>query len=148
VKNFRGEHRDDRALLPARDACRFQLSKQAASAGQPGGAHRCLGVIHPCPLCIIAATGGATMNTKLKLKLLELRIPQYAVARQLGQTETRFSRIVCGRIEPTPDECRSIAALLQLNVHELFDQEQRQGGTEIDPAKQRSLVRAKGSRRR
>ena len=63
------------------------------------------------------------MNTKLKLLLLELSIPQYEVARRLGLSETRFSRIVRGRVVATREERKLIAVHLCRSERELFGSE-------------------------
>jgi hypothetical protein len=60
------------------------------------------------------------MNTKLKLLLLELSTPQYEVARRLGLSETRFSRIVRGRVLATGEERQLIAAHLGRSEHDVF----------------------------
>ena len=60
------------------------------------------------------------MNKKLKLVLLELNIPQYELAQQLGISETRLSRIVRGRLLPTEAECERIAAQVAHPVRDLF----------------------------
>lgn len=67
-----------------------------------------------------AAAGGCTMNTKLKLLLLELSTPQYEVARRLGLSETRFSRIVRGRVVATREERKLIAVHLGRSERDVF----------------------------
>ncbi|MCC6651695.1 MAG: helix-turn-helix transcriptional regulator [Candidatus Eisenbacteria bacterium] len=52
------------------------------------------------------------MNLKLKLALLENGGPQYVIARKMGVSETRLSRIIRGRIEPTPAETARLSELL------------------------------------
>jgi transcriptional regulator with XRE-family HTH domain len=47
-------------------------------------------------------------------------VRQYDAARLLGITETRLSRIMCGRLEATEDEKRKLARLLQMPIGELF----------------------------
>lgn len=60
------------------------------------------------------------MNTKLKLLLLELSTPQYEVARRLGLSETRFSRIVRGRVVATREERKLIAVHLGRSERDVF----------------------------
>jgi transcriptional regulator with XRE-family HTH domain len=62
------------------------------------------------------------MKKLLKLKVLELGIPQYELARELGLSETRLSRIIRGRLDPTADEREKIARCLHTSVKELFDE--------------------------
>jgi ribosome-binding protein aMBF1 (putative translation factor) len=69
-----------------------------------------------------AAASGVegAVNTKLKLALLEHGESQYAVARRLGVSETRLSRIVQGRLAPTPEERARLAEMLELDQDEVF----------------------------
>ena len=60
------------------------------------------------------------MLTKVKAALQEKRLHQYELARQVGITETRLSRIVRGRIEATIEEKRKLAQLLELPMDVLF----------------------------
>ena len=60
------------------------------------------------------------MLTRLKLALLRCNDPQYAVAATLRTSETRLSRIICGRLAATDDEKSRIAAFLGRSVEELF----------------------------
>ena len=60
------------------------------------------------------------MNGKLKLALLTRGKPQYEVADELGMSETKLSRIVHGRLEPTATEMRDIAVLFGVHPDDLF----------------------------
>ncbi len=60
------------------------------------------------------------MLIALKTALLRHGIRQYDAARFLGITDTRLSRIICGRLEATDDEKRRLAQLLQIPSEELF----------------------------
>ena len=60
------------------------------------------------------------MNQELKLALLRDRRPQYVVAREAAISETRLSRIVTGRIEPTEAEKSCLARVLTRDVGDLF----------------------------
>lgn len=61
------------------------------------------------------------MLLALKMALMRRGVRQYDAARLLGITETRLSRIMCGRLEATEDEKRKLARLLQTPTEELFD---------------------------
>ncbi len=60
------------------------------------------------------------MKCKLKLRLLELREPQYVLAAKLGMNETRLSRIVQGRISPTSEERGRIAEAMGMPEEAFF----------------------------
>lgn len=60
------------------------------------------------------------MLLALKMALMRRGVRQYDAARVLGITDTRMSRIICGRLEPTDDEKKRLAQLLQTPVEELF----------------------------
>lgn len=47
------------------------------------------------------------------------RIFGYELARQLGIPETRFRRILKGRVRARPDELRRIAEALKLDIEKL-----------------------------
>ena len=64
------------------------------------------------------------MATQLKKLLIERGERQYTVAQRASLTETRLSRIACGRAEATPDERKRIAVALGLKVAQIFDTEQ------------------------
>ena len=59
-------------------------------------------------------------NITLKVALLRHGTPQYELARQLRITETRMSRIACGRLAPTPEEAAKLSEILGVPVDELF----------------------------
>jgi transcriptional regulator with XRE-family HTH domain len=80
------------------------------------------------------------MNLSLKLALIKARLPQYEAARRLQMTETRLSRIVCGRLAPTPGERAGLAHLLGVSEPELFP-----GGAD-QPSSQTRETKAKPSR--
>lgn len=52
------------------------------------------------------------MNTKLKLALIEHGVPQYVIAQRMGVSETRLSRIIRGRAQPTREEQKRLSELL------------------------------------
>jgi plasmid maintenance system antidote protein VapI len=56
----------------------------------------------------------------LKMALMRRGGRQYDAARLLGITDTRMSRIICGRLEATDEEKKRLAQLLQTPVEELF----------------------------
>ncbi len=60
------------------------------------------------------------MNENLKITLLRTGLPQYALAQSLGWSESRLSRIVSGRIQPTAQERDSIAEQLGVPRDQLF----------------------------
>ena len=60
------------------------------------------------------------MNTKLKLALFECGRPAYLIAAEVGMSETRLSRVVTGRLRPTPEEARAVAEQLGHEVDDLF----------------------------
>lgn len=60
------------------------------------------------------------MQRTLKMQLLGRAEPQYAVAAQVGMSETRLSRIVQGRVEPTPEERKRLSEALGVPEAELF----------------------------
>ncbi|WP_437310753.1 helix-turn-helix domain-containing protein [Sorangium sp. So ce388] len=60
------------------------------------------------------------MLLALKMALMHRGVRQYDAARLLGITETRLSRIMCGRLEATEDEKKRLAQLLQTRVEDLF----------------------------
>ena len=59
------------------------------------------------------------MNTTLKVALLRAGLPQFRVARELGMSETRLSRIVQGRALPSAEEAQRLRELLK--CPELFE---------------------------
>ena len=58
---------------------------------------------------------------RLKMAVLMLGSPQYHVAARAGMSETRLSRIMRGRIEPTPEERMHLPEALGVPVAELFE---------------------------
>ncbi len=60
------------------------------------------------------------MVVPLKLALLRRGELQYEFASRLGIGETRLSRIVRGRVDPTPEERKGIAKALGMTEAELF----------------------------
>jgi hypothetical protein len=60
------------------------------------------------------------MNTALKVALLESGRPAYAIAAAAGISETRLSRLVRGRVRPTPAEGKVLARELGRQVADLF----------------------------
>lgn len=57
---------------------------------------------------------------ELKMALLRTGVPQFEAARRIGISETRLSRILCGRIEATPSEQSALATLVGGSVERLF----------------------------
>ena len=57
---------------------------------------------------------------KLKVALLLADCPAYAIAQAAGLSETRLSRIVTGRIDPTREERAKIADALGIRTSEIF----------------------------
>lgn len=68
------------------------------------------------------------MLLALKTALMRRGIRQYDAARLLGITDTRMSRIICGRLEATDDEKKRLAQLLQTPIEELFADAALDGG--------------------
>lgn len=60
------------------------------------------------------------MLLALKMALMRRGVRQYDAARLLGITDTRMSRIICGRLAATDDEKKRLAQLLETPVEELF----------------------------
>lgn len=60
------------------------------------------------------------MQLVLKMKLLERPEPQYELAARAGMSETRLSRIIRGRIQPTAEERKKLAEVLGVPEAELF----------------------------
>jgi transcriptional regulator with XRE-family HTH domain len=60
------------------------------------------------------------MNMRLKMALVGAGDRQFVLAARIGMSETRLSRIVRGRVEPTTDERKRIADALGLTEEELF----------------------------
>lgn len=66
---------------------------------------------------------------EVKLALLRRNMPQYEAARRLGMSETRFSRILCGRADPTAEEAEGIARLVGERVEALFGRQPADDGS-------------------
>ncbi len=60
------------------------------------------------------------MNTQLKIALLGRALRQFEVARRTGMSETRLSRIVQGRAEPTEAEKAALSRELGATPQDLF----------------------------
>ena len=60
------------------------------------------------------------MRTQLKTAMLESGKAQYMIAREAGMSETRLSRIVMDRLEPTGPERRRLARVLKVAEEALF----------------------------
>jgi len=60
------------------------------------------------------------MNVILKLKIMEKYRYQFDLARELGITEDRLSRIVHNRVCPSDVEKRGIARRLRVKVNDIF----------------------------
>lgn len=71
------------------------------------------------------------MNYKLKVALHKEGLTQHAAARAIGVTETRLSRIVTGRISPTPEEKKALARLLKMPAQLLFQDPGRERPAEL-----------------
>ncbi len=67
------------------------------------------------------------MKTELKIAILEKFGPgrQYIAAQKAGISESRLSRIILGRREPTADERHAIAKALGIPPPEIFPQEEK-----------------------
>jgi len=63
------------------------------------------------------------VNLKLKLKILERFRYQADFAMAAKLREERLSRIITGRVRPSPEEMQRIASLLNAQVEELFPQD-------------------------
>lgn len=61
-----------------------------------------------------------TVNVALKVAIVQSQKQQRAIARRARLSETRFSHIVRGRIEPTSKEKERIAKALSCPVTDLF----------------------------
>lgn len=60
-------------------------------------------------------------NSKLKDAVFKLGRHQYEVAREVGISETRLSRLVQGRAEPTVGERTRLAKVLGVDETDLFE---------------------------
>lgn len=60
------------------------------------------------------------MRMGLKLAVLRLGEPQYVIAARADMSETRFSRILRGRVEPTVAEKKKLCEVLKAPLEQLF----------------------------
>ena len=60
------------------------------------------------------------MNRRLKIKILESGLSQVEVADAVRLSETKFSRIVRGRVHPSEAEKKKIARILKCEVSDIF----------------------------
>ena len=60
------------------------------------------------------------MNFGLKKEILETGLKQGFIAKQTGINQVRFSRIIHMSVEPSDDEKRAIARILNKPVRQLF----------------------------
>ena len=60
------------------------------------------------------------INVRLKTRILERFGTQFYVARALGISEDRLSRIIHGRKEPTPEERKAICRILNVKQEDIF----------------------------
>lgn len=60
-------------------------------------------------------------NRKLKVKIVESGLTQCVVAGKLGLREERISNFIHGRRNPTTDEKTRLAAFLNCDAGELFE---------------------------
>ena len=60
------------------------------------------------------------INLRLKSLILERFRAQFYVARALGISEDRLSRIIHGRREPTPEERKAICRILNVKQEDIF----------------------------
>lgn len=70
---------------------------------------------------LAAASGGEgrQMRYELKTAIIRSGIAQYELASRIHISETRLSRIVAGRIQPTHEECRRLAKLLRVSEDQI-----------------------------
>lgn len=59
-------------------------------------------------------------NSRLKIAIMERGVSQTAIAKALGISVFRLSRIVRGRIEPTDDEQDRLSEILEQPRRKLF----------------------------
>jgi DNA-binding XRE family transcriptional regulator len=60
------------------------------------------------------------MNVPLKLRILELGKRQIQIAREIDIPEPRFSKIVQGWVNPSPEVKQRIAKALKCRVEDVF----------------------------
>jgi DNA-binding XRE family transcriptional regulator len=63
------------------------------------------------------------LNTPLKMAIFTSGLTQWTVAEKAGIHESRFSKIVRGRLAANDDEKKAIARVLRKRVEELFASE-------------------------
>ncbi len=63
------------------------------------------------------------MNFKLKMKILESKKSQLALAKEIGIPDSFFSKVVNGWITPTVGIQKKIAKALGCNISAIFSQE-------------------------
>lgn len=61
-----------------------------------------------------------TASVELKVAIVRSGLHQYDLAARVGISETRLSRIVRGRLDPTADERQRLAAVLRTSEDRLF----------------------------
>jgi transcriptional regulator with XRE-family HTH domain len=64
------------------------------------------------------------MNWKLKFEVIRTGRYQFEIALEAGMSEVRFSKIINGRIDPSPIEREKIADALGVPVGDLFEEPQ------------------------
>ena len=64
-----------------------------------------------------------TIRMALKVEIVKSGIPQHEVARRIGRTETWLSRLVHGRVDPTPQDRSKLSEVLGQSEVELFGAE-------------------------
>lgn len=60
------------------------------------------------------------INTKLLIAYKHRELRAYKLAKQAGIENTRFCRIVNGRLKPTAKEKRALSKILQMPQKDLF----------------------------
>jgi transcriptional regulator with XRE-family HTH domain len=60
------------------------------------------------------------MREALKLVIIRSGRPQFEIAAIAGMSESRLSRIVTGRVEPTAEERAKLASALSVSEDEIF----------------------------
>jgi transcriptional regulator with XRE-family HTH domain len=70
------------------------------------------------------------MDHTLKIAIIRSERKQWQIALDAGLSESRFSRIVSGRIVPSSTEKQRIAGVLGLNLEQLFEPSKQ----ELNPA--------------
>lgn len=65
----------------------------------------------------------ASLNTALKVAIIERRITQRRLARRLRMDETRLSRIITRQVVPFPRERKALARALNVAEAALFPEQ-------------------------